>query len=37
MTAMDITIHSRFVPHHDPDASQAFDRDGVVLGLHRDR
>ena len=27
MTAMDITIHSSFLPHDDPDASQAFYRD----------
>jgi hypothetical protein len=27
MTAMDITIHSTFLPHHDPDASLAFYRD----------
>jgi catechol 2,3-dioxygenase-like lactoylglutathione lyase family enzyme len=27
MTAMDITIHSSFLPHDDPDASLAFYRD----------
>ena len=27
MTAMDITIHASFLPHDDPDASQAFYRD----------
>jgi uncharacterized glyoxalase superfamily protein PhnB len=27
MTAMDITIHSTFLPHDDPDASLAFYRD----------
>lgn len=31
MTAMDISIHSSFLPHTDPDASLAFFRD--VLGL----
>ncbi len=31
MTAMDITIHSSFLPHTDPDASLAFFRD--VLGF----
>ncbi len=31
MTAMDITIHSSFLPHDDPDASLAFYRD--VLGF----
>ena len=31
MTAMDITIHSSFLPHSDPDASLAFYRD--VLGF----
>ena len=31
MTAMDITIHSSFLPHDDPDASVAFYRD--VLGF----
>ena len=31
MTAMDITIHSSFLPHTDPDASLAFYRD--VLGF----
>jgi catechol 2,3-dioxygenase-like lactoylglutathione lyase family enzyme len=27
MTTMDITIHSTFLPHDDPDASRAFYRD----------
>jgi catechol 2,3-dioxygenase-like lactoylglutathione lyase family enzyme len=27
MTAMDITIHSTFLPHDDPDTSRAFYRD----------
>ena len=31
MSAMDITIHSSFLPHTDPDASLAFYRD--VLGF----
>ena len=31
MTAMDITIHSSFLPHSDPDESLAFYRD--VLGF----
>ena len=31
MTAMDITIHSSFLPHADPEASLAFYRD--VLGF----
>ncbi len=31
MTAMDITIHTSFLPHDDPDASLAFYRD--VLGF----
>ena len=31
MTAMDITIHSTFLPHSDPDASLAFYRD--ILGF----
>ena len=31
MTAMDITIHSSFLPHTDPEASVAFYRD--VLGF----
>jgi predicted enzyme related to lactoylglutathione lyase len=31
MTAMDITIHSTFLPHDDPDASPAFYRD--ILGF----
>jgi len=31
MTAMDITIHSSFLPHDDPDASLAFYRDTFAL------
>ena len=31
MTAMDITIHSSFLPHDDPDASLAFYR--AILGF----
>jgi catechol 2,3-dioxygenase-like lactoylglutathione lyase family enzyme len=31
MTAMDLTIHSTFLPHSDPDASLAFYRD--ILGF----
>ena len=31
MTAMDITIHSTFLPHEDPEASLAFYRD--ILGF----
>ena len=27
MTVMDITIHSSFLPHNDPEASLAFYRD----------
>jgi catechol 2,3-dioxygenase-like lactoylglutathione lyase family enzyme len=29
MTAMDITIHTSFLPHDDPDASLAFYRDAL--------
>jgi len=31
MTAMDITIHSSFLPHNDPEATKAFYRD--ILGF----
>jgi hypothetical protein len=31
MTAMDMTIHSTFLPHDDPDASPALHRDGLEV------
>ena len=39
VTAMDITIHSTFLPHDDPDASLAFSRDtlGFEVRLLQDR
>jgi uncharacterized glyoxalase superfamily protein PhnB len=36
MTAMDITIHSSFLPHDDPDASLAFYRDTLGFEVRMD-
>jgi uncharacterized glyoxalase superfamily protein PhnB len=36
MTAMDITIHSSFLPHTDPDASLAFYRDTLGFEIRLD-
>jgi catechol 2,3-dioxygenase-like lactoylglutathione lyase family enzyme len=36
MTAMDITIHSSFLPHTDPDASLAFYRDALGFEVRND-
>jgi catechol 2,3-dioxygenase-like lactoylglutathione lyase family enzyme len=36
MTAMDITIHSTFLPHGDPDASLAFYRDTLGFEVRND-
>jgi catechol 2,3-dioxygenase-like lactoylglutathione lyase family enzyme len=36
MTAMDITIHSTFLPHDDPDASLAFYRDTLGFKVLND-
>ena len=36
MTAMDITIHSTFLPHTDPDASLAFFRDTLGFEIRND-
>ena len=36
MTAMDITIHASFLPHDDPDASQAFYRDTLGFEVRMD-
>ena len=36
MTAMDITIHSSFLPHTDPDASLAFFRDTLGFEVRSD-
>jgi catechol 2,3-dioxygenase-like lactoylglutathione lyase family enzyme len=36
MTAMDITIHASFLPHHDPDASLAFYRDTLGFEVRND-
>jgi catechol 2,3-dioxygenase-like lactoylglutathione lyase family enzyme len=36
MTAMDITIHSTFLPHDDPDASLAFYRDSLGFEVRND-
>ncbi len=33
---MDITIHSSFLPHHDPDASLAFYRDTLGFQVRND-
>ena len=36
MTGMDITIHSSFLPHDDPDASLAFYRDTLGFEVRND-
>jgi uncharacterized glyoxalase superfamily protein PhnB len=36
MAAMDITIHSTFLPHDDPDASMAFYRDTLGFEVRND-
>jgi catechol 2,3-dioxygenase-like lactoylglutathione lyase family enzyme len=36
MTAMDITIHSSFLPHDDPEASLAFYRDTLGFEVRND-
>ncbi|GFE24067.1 putative glyoxalase/bleomycin resistance protein [Streptomyces nigrescens] len=36
MTAMDITLHASFLPHHDPDASLAFYRDTLGFEVRND-
>ncbi len=36
MTAMDITIHTSFLPHDDPDASLAFYRDTLGFEVRDD-
>jgi catechol 2,3-dioxygenase-like lactoylglutathione lyase family enzyme len=36
VTAMDITIHSSFLPHEDPDASLAFYRDTLGFEVRND-
>ena len=36
MTAMEITIHSSFLPHTDPDASLAFYRDTLGFEVRND-
>jgi catechol 2,3-dioxygenase-like lactoylglutathione lyase family enzyme len=36
MAAMDITIHSSFLPHDDPDASLAFYRDTLGFEVRND-
>ena len=36
MTVMDITIHSSFLPHDDPDASLAFYRDTLGFEVRND-
>jgi predicted enzyme related to lactoylglutathione lyase len=36
MTVMDITIHSTFLPHDDPDASLAFYRDTLGFEVRAD-
>lgn len=36
MTAMDITIHSSFLPHTDPDAALAFYRDTLGFEVRND-
>ncbi|GHB61541.1 glyoxalase [Streptomyces viridiviolaceus] len=36
MTAMDITIHSSFLPHDDPEASLAFYRDALGFEVRSD-
>ncbi|WP_262104525.1 VOC family protein [Arthrobacter sp. Marseille-P9274] len=36
MTAMDITIHSSFLPHNDPEASLSFYRDTLGFEVRND-
>jgi uncharacterized glyoxalase superfamily protein PhnB len=36
MTAMDITIHSSFLPHNDPDAALVFYRDTLGFEVRKD-
>ena len=36
MTAMDLTIHSAFLPHDDPDAALAFYRDSLGFEVRND-
>ena len=36
MTGMDITIHSSFLPHDDPEASLAFYRDTLGFEVRND-
>src|SRR5207302_9981212 len=36
VTAMDITIHSTFLPHNDPDASLAFYRDTLDFEVRKE-
>ena len=36
MTIMNITIHSTFLPHDDPDASLAFYRDTLGFEVRKD-
>lgn len=36
MTVMDITIHSSFLPHDDPDAALAFYRDSLGFEVRND-
>jgi predicted enzyme related to lactoylglutathione lyase len=36
MTAMDITIHTSFLPHDDPEASMAFYRDTLGFEIRTD-
>ena len=36
MTAMDLTIHSSFLPHDDPDAALAFYRDALGFEVRND-
>jgi uncharacterized glyoxalase superfamily protein PhnB len=36
MTAMDITIHSSFLPHNDPNAALAFYRDTLGFEVRKD-
>jgi catechol 2,3-dioxygenase-like lactoylglutathione lyase family enzyme len=36
LTAMDITIHTSFLPHDDPDASLAFYRDTLGFEVRTD-
>ena len=36
MTVMGITIHASFLPHNEPDASLAFDRDTLGFEVRND-